>query len=498
VADSSELLDGRPSIAPHGTRAGVTMAIRVARRRPVTNHPSAAERAERGRAARAKVPRSSQGAYEAASDRPDPVALLEAQAATRVPELVPIRYGRMLSSPFAFYRGAAAIMASDLAATPRSGFGVQCCGDAHLSNFGVFGSPERRLVFDLNDFDETLPGPWEWDLKRLVASLVVAARECGFPARDRERIALGTAGDYREWMARFATQRSIDVWYARVDIDTLGPALAAQLEPRTLKRAGKLVAKARTRDSTEALAKLTRTVGGVPRIVSRPPLIVPVDELVEGVQEQMLATLNGVVQDYRETLQDARRVLLEQYELADFAHKVVGVGSVGTQAWIALLLGRDMRDPLFLQVKEAQASVLEPFTAASSYPNAGQRVVEGQRLMQASSDIFLGWLRRSQQPGERARDFYVRQLRDWKASAEIERMRPADMLAYARLCGATLARAHARSGDRIGIAAYLGTGAAIDRAMLAFGEAYADQNARDYAALAAAVKAGRVVAQTGL
>ena len=464
----------------------------------MTNHLSAAERAERGRAARAAVPRSSHGAYEPASDRPDPVALLEAQAATREPELVPIRYGRMLSSPFAFYRGAAAIMASDLAATPRSGFSVQCCGDAHLSNFGVFGSPERRLVFDVNDFDETLPGPWEWDLKRLAASVVVAARECGLAARDRERIALGAAGEYREWMARFAAQRSLDVWYARVDIDTLGPALAAQVGTSTLKRASKVVAKARTRDSTDALAKLTRTVDGVPRIVSRPPLIVPVDELVEGVREQTLATLNGLMQDYHETLQDDRRVLLEHYRLVDFAHKVVGVGSVGTQAWIALLLGRDTDDPLFLQVKEAHASVLEPFTAPSSYRNAGQRVVEGQRLMQASSDIFLGWLRSAQRRDDRTRDFYVRQLRDWKGSADIERMSPADMLAYGRLCGATLARAHARSGDRIAIAAYLGTGAAFDRAMLAFGEAYADQNERDYAALAAAVKAGRVISQTGL
>jgi uncharacterized protein (DUF2252 family) len=460
--------------------------------------PSAAERAARGRAARAAVPRSSHGAHEPASDRPDPVALLEAQAATRVPELVPIRYGRMLSSPFAFYRGAAAIMASDLAATPRSGFEVQCCGDAHLSNFGLFGSPERRLVFDVNDFDETLTGPWEWDLKRLVASVVVAARECGFPPRERERIALGIARDYREWMARFATQRSLDVWYARVDVDTLGPALAAQLEPSTRKRASKLVAKARTHDSTDALAKLTRTVDGAPRIISNPPLIVPVDELAEDVREETLATLNGLIQDYRETLQDDRRVLLEHYERVDFAHKVVGVGSVGTQAWIALLLGRDARDALFLQVKEAQASVLEPFAAPSSYPNAGQRVVEGQRLMQASSDIFLGWLRAARNREERPRDFYVRQLRDWKVSADIERMAPADMLAYGRLCGVTLARAHARSGDCIAIASYLGTGAAFDRAVLAFAEAYADQNERDYAALAAAVKAGRVIAETGL
>jgi uncharacterized protein (DUF2252 family) len=464
----------------------------------MATRPSPAERAERGRAARAAVARSSHGAYEPAAQRPDPIGILEAQAANRVPELVPIRYGRMLDSPFAFYRGAAAIMASDLAATPRSGFTVQCCGDAHLSNFGLFGSPERRLIFDVNDFDETLPGPWEWDVKRLSASIVVAGRERGYSARERERSVLATVAEYRRLMVQLAGARDIDVWYTSVDIDTLGPALAAQVDAGLRKRAGELAAKARTRDSMDALSKLTRTVDGTPRIISRPPLIVSLDDLAAGAREETLALLRGIVGHYRSTLQDDRRVLLDGYELSDFARKVVGVGSVGTQAWIALLLGRDDRDPLFLQIKEAQPSVYEALLGASAYPNAGQRVVEGQRLMQATSDIFLGWLRWSESPDGIPRDFYVRQLRDWKGSADVGQMTSQEMTAYGRLCGATLARAHARSGDRIAIASYLGTGQAFDRAMPAFGEAYADQNERDYAALAAAVKSGRVLAETGV
>ena len=415
-----------------------------------------------------------------------------------MPELVPIRYGRMLSSPFAFYRGAAAIMASDLAATPRSGFTVQCCGDAHLSNFGLFGSPERRLIFDVNDFDETLPGPWEWDVKRLAASIAVAGRERGYTGRERARIVLATVAEYRRLMARLAGARDLEVWYTRVDIDTLGPALAAQVDASTRKQAGKLAAKARTRDSMDALSKLTRTVDGVPRIVSKPPLIVSLDELAEGARDEALVLLRGVMQEYRGTLQDDRRVLLDSYELADFARKVVGVGSVGTQAWIALLLGRDPRDALFLQIKEAQPSVYEALLGASEYANGGQRVVEGQRLMQATSDIFLGWLSSAQSADGLSRDFYVRQLRDWKGSADVDRMTAEALTAYGRLCGATLARAHARSGDRIAIAAYLGTGQTFDQAMVAFVEAYADQNERDYSALTDAVTSGRIVARTDL
>jgi len=464
----------------------------------MTTRLSPAQRANRGRAARSAVPRSSHGAYEPAAQRPDPIGILEAQAATRVPELVPIRYGRMLTSPFAFYRGAAAIMASDLAATPRSGFTVQCCGDAHLSNFGLFGSPERRLIFDVNDFDETLPGPWEWDVKRLAASIAVAGRERGYTGRERARIVLATVAEYRRLMARLAGARDLEVWYARVDIDTLGPALAAQVDASTRKQAGKLAAKARTRDSMDALSKLTRTVDGVPRIVSKPPLIVSLDELAEGARDEALVLLRGVMQEYRGTLQDDRRVLLDSYELADFARKVVGVGSVGTQAWIALLLGRDPRDALFLQIKEAQPSVYEALLGASEYANGGQRVVEGQRLMQATSDIFLGWLSSAQSADGLSRDFYVRQLRDWKGSADVDRMTAEALTAYGRLCGATLARAHARSGDRIAIAAYLGTGQTFDQAMVAFVEAYADQNERDYSALTDAVTSGRIVARTDL
>jgi uncharacterized protein (DUF2252 family) len=460
--------------------------------------PSAAERAELGRAARAAVPRSSHGAYAAPADRSDPIATLEAEAMTRIPDLVPIRYGRMLASPFAFYRGAAAIMASDLAETPGSGFSVQCCGDAHLSNFGLFASPERRLVFDINDFDETLPGPWEWDVKRLATSVLIAARERGFTAREQERIVLAATEAYRVWMGRFAAGRNLEVWYASVDIETLGPQLTAELDPTARKQAGKLVVKARTRDSLDAFSKLTRVVDGTPRIVSRPPLLVPIHELVAGEREPMEAALRGAFRAYRRSLSRDRQVLLDSYELVDFALKVVGVGSVGTRAWIALLLGRDDGDPLFLQIKEAERSVLEQFAGPSKFRNAGQRVVEGQRLMQATSDIFLGWLGSKLDVDGKPRDFYVRQLRDWKGSVEIAKMTAGAVLSYGRLCAATLARAHARSGDRIAIASYLGTGPAFDRAVLAFSQAYADQNARDHASLVEAVASGRITAATGV
>jgi uncharacterized protein (DUF2252 family) len=464
----------------------------------ISTSSAAAERSERGRAARAATPRSSHGAYRPPQDRQDPVSVLEAEASTRLPELVPIRYGRMLASPFAFYRGAAALMASDLAETPRSGFDVQCCGDAHLSNFGLFASPERRLVFDINDFDETLPGPWEWDVKRLATSVLIAARDRGFATRQQERIVLGAAEAYRVWMGRFASSTNLEVWYARVDIETLRPQLVAELDPTTRKQADKLVVRARARDSLDALSKLTTVVGGVPRIVSRPPLIVPIDELVASERAPVLAALTSAFQVYRDSLQPDRRVLFDGYELVDFARKVVGVGSVGTRAWIALLLGRDSGDPLFLQIKEAASSVLEPFVGESAFANAGQRVVEGQRLMQATSDIFLGWLDSKLDVDGQPRDFYVRQLRDWKGSVDVAKMSVGAMLSYAQLCAVTLARAHARSGDRIAIASYLGTGAAFDGAMLAFSRAYADQNARDYAALAEAIASGRIIAQTGI
>jgi uncharacterized protein (DUF2252 family) len=466
-------------------------------RKTTVPHLTVAERVARGKAARAEVPRASHAAFEPAARRADPVELLERQAETRVPELVPVRHGRMLVSPFTFYRGAAMIMAGDLASSPRSGLNVQCCGDAHLSNFGVFASPERRMVFDLNDFDETLPGPWEWDVKRLAVSMLIAARSNDVPSKDQDKIVLKTVEAYRSAMAGFAAMKNLDVWYAHLEIETALAQFGSQLKPRGVKKTEKLLAKARTKDSMAAFSKLTRVVDGEARIVSEPPFIVPIDSLVQGrAREELFDGLRELLRSYRNTLEHDRRVLLEEFRLADFARKVVGVGSVGTRAWIALLLGRDDGDPLFLQMKEAEASVLEEFLAPGEFDNHGERVVTGQRLMQASSDIFLGWLHVEEGVDGQARDFYVRQLKDWKGSAEIEQMVPAGLAAYGRLCGWTLARAHARSGDRIAIASYLGKGDAFDRAILEFSQSYAEQNERDYKALAAAVESGRVPVAT--
>jgi uncharacterized protein (DUF2252 family) len=462
-------------------------------------HLSVAERVARGKAARAEVPRSRHATFEPPSTRADPVELLERQAKARVPELVPIRYGRMLVSPFTFYRGAAMIMASDLAGTPRSGLTVQCCGDAHLSNFGVFASPERRLVFDVNDFDETLPGPWEWDVKRLAASMLIAARDNGFRAKEQDRIVLDTVGRYRTAMAEFASMKELEVWYSHLDIESVIKEFASRFKPKLVKRADKQIAKARTKDSMTAFSKLTEVVDGKTRIVDQSPLIVPARQLASGAEfERLWGVLQGVLRGYQETLEFDRRVLLENFELTDLAHKVVGVGSVGTRAWIGLYLGRDGEDPLFLQVKEAEASVLEEFLDPSEFSNHGERVVVGQRLMQASSDIFLGWLHVDAGLDSKPRDFYGRQLKDWKGSAEIEQMVPQAMAAYGKLCGWTLARAHARSGDRVAIAAYLGGGDSFDRALVEFSKAYADQNERDFRRLAGAVDSGKLVAQTGL
>jgi uncharacterized protein (DUF2252 family) len=462
-------------------------------------HLTVAERVARGKAARAEVPRSSHAVFEPPSNRRGPIKLLERQAATRVPELVPIRYGRMLVSPFTFYRGAALIMAQDLARTPRSGMNVQCCGDAHLSNFGVFASPDRRLVFDINDFDETHPGPWEWDVKRLAVSMLIAARDNGFGVRDQDRSVLAAVGQYRAAMREFATMDNLRVWYARLELETLLAERAADLKPRQVKRTQKTLAKARSRDSMSAFEKLTHEADGRVRIVDQSPLIVPLDVLAPGgARDELLELLRSLVREYRESLQYDRRVLLEQYELIDFARKVVGVGSVGTRAWIALLTGRDGRDPLFLQLKEAEASVLEEFLVPSEFTNHGQRVVVGQHLMQASSDIFLGWIHVAAGMDGQPRDFYGRQLRDWKGSAEIEQMIPEGLATYGRLCGWTLARGHARSGDRIGIASYLGNGTNFDRAIVEFSKAYAEQNDSDYKRLDDAVKAGKIVAKTGL
>jgi uncharacterized protein (DUF2252 family) len=463
-------------------------------------HLSVSERVARGKAARAEVPRSSHARFVPRPDRPDPIDLLERQAETRVPELVPIRYGRMLVSPFTFYRGAALIMASDLAPTPRSGLNVQCCGDAHLSNFGVFASPERRLVFDVNDFDETLPGPWEWDIKRLAVSMLIAARDNSFAVKDQEQAVLRTVREYRTAMRKFAEMRNLDVWYSHLDVAAALEKYGAQFKAKRVAAVERQLAKARTRDSLSAFSKLTEVVDGKVRIVDQSPLIVPVTKLAEdhNAADDLFEGLRRLIRVYRSSLASDRRVLLEEFELHDMARKVVGVGSVGTRAWIVLFLGRDGSDPLFLQMKEAQPSVLESYLVPSEFSNHGQRVVTGQRLMQATSDIFLGWLRVDAGIDGVSRDFYGRQLKDWKGSAEIDQMIPKGMATYGQLCGWTLARAHARSGDRIAIAAYLGGGDVFDRALLEFASAYADQNERDYAALREAVDSGRIEAQTGL
>jgi uncharacterized protein (DUF2252 family) len=459
-----------------------------------------AERTARGKAARTAVPRESHAVFDPPSDRPDPIALLEEQARTRVPELVPVRWGRMMVSPFTYYRGAALPMASDLATTPISGLAVQACGDAHLSNFGIFGSAERRLMFDVNDFDETLPGPWEWDVKRLAASLEVAGRDNGFPPKQRREIVLASVSRYRQAMREFASMTNLDVWYAHADMTEVRAQFDAQLRARQRKLVDAGLAKARTRDSMQELAKLTRMVDGRPRIISDPPLLVPIDELVpsETDRADLEGELTGLIAKYQRTLETDRRYLLHQFEFCDMARKVVGVGSVGTRCWIVLMLGRDETDPLFLQVKEAEASVLSRFVGASKYGNQGQRVAAGQRLMQAASDIFLGWQRIEAGLDGQSRDFYVRQLRDWKFSIEIGQLRPEGLQLYAGLCGWTLARAHARSGDRIAIAAYLGGSDVFDKAIAKFASAYADQNERDYQALVDAVKSGRITAEQGL
>jgi uncharacterized protein (DUF2252 family) len=459
-----------------------------------------AERAARGKAARSAVPRESHAVFDPPSDRPDPIALLEEQAKSRVPELVPIRWGRMMVSPFTYYRGAALPMASDLADTPVSGLAVQACGDAHLSNFGLFGSAERRLMFDVNDFDETLPGPWEWDVKRLAASLEIAGRDNGFPVKQRREIVTTSVARYRTAMREFAAMTNLDVWYAHADITELRATMDAQLRARQRKALDQGLAKAHTRDSMQELAKLCQPVDGRPRIISDPPLLVPIDELIPAETDRatMEKYLENLIVKYRRTLETDRKYLLDQFRFCDAARKVVGVGSVGTRCWIVLMLGRDETDALFLQVKEAEASVLSRFVGASKYANQGQRVVAGQRLMQASSDIFLGWQSTEAGLDGKPRDFYVRQLRDWKFSVEIATLRPEGLQMYGALCNWTLARAHARSGDRIAIATYLGGSDVFDRAIARFASAYADQNERDQQALVDAVKSGRITAEQGV
>jgi uncharacterized protein (DUF2252 family) len=465
---------------------------------PKVTHYSVAERVAMGKEARRLVPRSSHAELPIDDTRPDPVALLERQAATRVPELVPIRYGRMLVSPFTFYRGAALVMASDLSRTPASGLRVQVCGDAHLMNFGVFGSPERRMVFDINDFDETAPGPWEWDVKRLAASFAIAGRDNGYTAKQRRGVVLTLVAAYRTAMNDFAGKKNLEVWYARLDIDDMFAELRGSVSGSVRKQAAANIAKARTRDSSHALSKLTEVVDGSRRIISDPPLIEPIENLFDGADhDAIVRDLHELLRGYRATLQPDRRHLLENYDLQHVARKVVGVGSVGMRAWILLLSGRDDDDPLFLQAKEAQPSVLEEFVGSVGAETHGERVVNGQHLMQATSDIFLGWQSFDGIDGVR-RDYFLRQLKDWKGSAAVETMTPATMSTYARMCGWTLARAHARSGDRVAIAAYLGSGDTFDQAIAEFSEAYADLTERDYALLEQAERDGRIEVQRGL
>jgi uncharacterized protein (DUF2252 family) len=454
------------------------------------------ESAARGKAARAELPRSAHADWEPAPMRRDPIDLLEDQARTRLPELGPIRYGRMLESAFTFFRGAAYLMAADLASGPRTGIRAQLCGDAHLSNFGIFAAPDRRLVFSLNDFDETLPGPFEWDVKRLAASLAVAGRDRGFTDASRRAVVKAAVREYRTTMARFAEMRNIHVWYARLDVASIRDQLGASGKP--MKRLQSTVASARTKDSMRALTKMCRMVDGELRIVGNPPLVTPIEDVLPGTEQKELEdVVRRMIGAYRLTLPRDRRELLESYRYVHAARKVVGVGSVGARTWILLMTGRDGADPLFLQFKEAQASVLEPFLGKSEFEQHGQRVVEGQRMMQAAPDVMLGWERIITIDGVE-RDFYIRQLWDSKGSAEVEAMDPAELEAYGRVCGWTLARAHARSGDRIAIASYLGRGDGFDRAMATFADTYADQNERDYRALEAAVTSGRVTAELGV
>ena len=473
------------------------------------SHPNVVAREAIGLEARRATPLSSHEGWIPAIDRPDPVALLEDQNTSREPDLVPVRHGRMSVSPFTFYRGGAKIMAADLEATPRAGLDVQLCGDAHLSNFGLFGSPERILLFDLNDFDETLPGPFEYDVKRMAASFTIAARNNRFTNEDARAITMAAVGAYRKAMAAFAAMRTLDIWYSRLSADELMEGVRratsaaatskkrAKMAKKAQRGAERTHGKAHTRDSLQALSKLGEVVDGQYRIVSQPPIVVPARELhdVYGISaDELQKVIHGQFREYRSTLQDDRRDLLEQFRVVDTARKVVGVGSVGTRAFILLLEGRDNADPLFLQVKQATTSVLEDHLPKSRFKNPGERVVQGQRRMQAASDIFLGWTKGAQE----GRHFYWRQLRDMKGSVEVESMLPEGLTFYAGVCGWTLARAHARSGDPVAIAEYLADGKIFDRAITDFSERYADQNQQDYEAFVEAIRSGRLEAVDGV
>ncbi len=492
-------------------------------------YPTVGERRAKGAEARTRTPPSGHSGWEPAADRPDPVALLSGQDVTREPDLVPVRHGRMMASPFTFYRGAAAVMAADLKDTPVAGLGAQLCGDAHLSNFGLFASPERRLLFDLNDFDETLPGPFEFDVKRMAASFMIAGRHNGLSRADARAAARASATAYREAMAEFAQMPTMDIWYAHLDEDELMRAIRhtvagtkkgtkgekqskgekeskgakkdsgqeAKLAKLAEKRAEKTREKAHTRDSLQALSKLGELVDGRYRIVSQPPVIVPARDLAAtyGLSpEEVVPVIHDQFRAYRATLQDDRRRLLERFQFVDVARKVVGVGSVGTRAFIVLLQGRDAQDPLFLQIKEATSSVLEAYLPKSKYRQHGERVVHGQRMMQAASDIYLGWTKGL----DTRRHFYWRQLRDMKGSVLVEEMTPLGLTFYARTCGWTLARAHARSGDPVAMAEYLGASDAFDKSITDFSERYADQNEQDYENFVKAIRSGRLEAVEGV
>ena len=485
-------------------------------------HPSLDERQAKGRQAAERTPPDSHAGWHPAADRPDPVALLAEQDLTREQDLVPVRHGRMAVSPFTFYRGAAKIMAADLAGTPVAGLDAQLCGDAHLSNFGLFASPERRLLFDLNDFDETLPGPFEWDVKRMAASFTIAGRNNGFSKADVRAATQESVKAYREAMAGFAQMPTMDIWYAHLDEDELMGAIRSavtgtkkaakgakgkkkekkdeeqeKLAKRAEKRAEQTAAKAHTRDSLQALSKLCEVVDGQYRIVSQPPVIVPARDLaaVFGLSpDEIVPAIHDQFRRYRATLQSDRRHLLERFEIVDAARKVVGVGSVGTRAFIVLLQGRDAQDPLFLQIKEATASVLEAHLPKSRHQQHGARVVHGQRMMQAASDIYLGWTKGL----DVNRHFYWRQLRDMKGSIVVEGLLPLGLTFYGRICGWTLARAHARSGDPVALAAYLGASDAFDKSITDFSQRYADQNDQDYEDFVKAIKSGRLQAVEGV
>jgi len=455
------------------------------------------EDADRGREARKAVPRSSHGEWAPAAGRPDPVATLHRQTATRLPELVPIRYGRMLVSPFTFYRGAAAVMAADLAETTSTGIVVQVCGDAHISNFGGFAAPDRRLMFGPNDFDETLPGPWEWDVKRMAASIEIAGRDIDLPAGLRRSIVERAVRQYREAMLEFSRESLLDAWYERLDADELTARFGTRLDADGQELFDRTFEKARRKTSARAVRKLTEMVDGKPRFTSAPPLLTPISELYGIDSDERERHAEMLSEQYLASLHADRRHLVRSYTFADMARKVVGVGSVGTRAWVVLLVARDGRDVLVLQAKEAQPSVLEPFLGESEYDTHGERVVRGQRMMQAATDIFLSWQRSVSLDGVE-RDYYVRQLWDWKASADLSRMTEHGLLTYTRACAWSLARSHARSGDRLAIAAYLGKGAVFERAVAHFSQLYADQNERDYQRLREAVAAGEVEALEGV